>query len=194
MIRDEFRDLDKLRKKFNPLIVNKALNSAINKVGNKARTFISKKIRKKYNVRAASVAKALDEIRQNKINDVVVERVLQYSGGRISLINFNARAVRIKGGKRKAVSVLVKKSSGRKILKGKDGFGGFIASGRNGNTHVFMRETGDRHPLVKKSGPSISEMIASGDVLSSIDNFVKAELPKELDHALDYFLSKAGEI
>jgi len=196
MIRDEFKDLDELRKKHEPLIINKALNSAINKIKNKARTIISKGVRRIYNVKAAKLSQALNEIvrqpTKGAVKDVVAERVLSYTGGRISLINFGGKRVRVKGSKRRGVSVLVKKSSGRKIVKGKAGRGAFIGVGNNFNAHIFMRETESRKPIVKLWGLSVAEMVDTTKVLDEVDVFVGAELPKQLDHALDYFLDKAG--
>lgn len=204
MIREEFQDLDALRDKYNPAVVNRALNSAINKTKNKARTLVSREVRKIYNIKAAKLKAALNEIAiqptKGKVNDVVIERVLSYTGGRISLINFGAKSkvVRVanKKGKKKlkrnAVTVLVKKTSGRKLVKGKDGRGAFIGVGNNFNEHVFMRETDSRKPIVKLWGLSVAEMVNTSKVLNEVDKLVKADLPDQLDHALEYFLGKAG--
>lgn len=192
MIRTEFRDLDKLRDRFGSKIVTQALNSVVNKTANKARTFVSKTVRDTYNVKAAKIKQSLHEIRRKDPKDLVAERILQYTGGKVSLVNFGARPARISGSKRKGASVLVRKDRGRKIVKGKSGFGAFIAPGANSNVHVFIRKTTERQPIEKLSGPSIAEMIATTETQKKVDAFVQAEMPKELDHALDYFLTKAG--
>ncbi len=207
MIRDEFQDLDALRKKYNPAIINKALNSAINKTKNKTRTIVSRSVRKIYNVKANKLSAALNEYthQANKGSvDVVVERVLSYSGGRISLINFDAKTKLVstsrkrkrgkKMVKRHAVTVLVKKSEGRKIVEGKAGRGAFIGMGANSNVHIFERMTDKRQPIEKKWSLSVAEMIKTTKVLDEVDAFVKKELPDQLDHALDYFLNKAGAL
>lgn len=206
MIREEFQDLDALREKYDPRIINKALNSAINKTKNKTRTIVSRGVRNIYNIKASKLKAALKEIaiqpNKGNVNDVVIERVLSYTGGRISLINFDAKSktvrVSMKGRKKKvtrnAVTVRVKKSSGRKLVKGKDGRGAFIGVGNNSNEHVFMRSSDKRLPIEKLWGLSVPEMVNTTKVLDEVDDFVKSELPDQLDHALDYFLGKAGAL
>ena len=189
MISVELPDLDELREKIDPRVVEKALNSAVNKTANKARTFISKTVRQHYNVKAAKIKDNLTETRRK---DPIVERVLIYTGGQVSLINFGAKKARVAGTKRKGASVIVKKSSGRKIIKGENKYGAFIATGKNGNTHVFMRETESRMPIRKLSGPSVAQMIGAAEMTKEIDQFVKAEMPKQIEHELDYFITKAG--
>lgn len=194
MINLEMGDLDILREKFSPLIVSKAVNSAISKTAKKARTLVSKKIRQKYNVKANKINAALKVLKTPPYRDLISERVLSYTGKRISLINFGAKRVRVKGTKRKGVSVLVKKGGGRKIIKGKNKYGAFIAEGKNNNVHVFMRESSLRFPVEKRDGPSIPGMISATETKNEIDEFVGVEMQKQFDHELRYFLTKAGAI
>lgn len=191
MLSWEFKDLDLLRAKFGPKIVKQSLNSAMNKTTAKAKTFISKEVRKKYDVKAKAISKVLTQI---SIKDPVAERVLIYTGSNISLINFGARQVRVAGGKRKGTSVRIKKAGGRKTIKGPNRYGAFIAKGANSNRHVFMRETKERDSIEKLSGPSIPGMISQSGIGDSVDLFVQKEMPQQLDRALDYFLTKAGAI
>jgi hypothetical protein len=195
MIDIDFQDLDKLRKQFDPKVVNRALNSAINKTANKARTFISKKIREKYNVKAATIKHSLSEIRRKDPKDLVAERVLQYTGPHLVLSHFGARVARIPGSRHKGASVLVRKDRGRKIVKGRHGYGGFIIVDKKYNhLNVYERETKERYPIDALFGPSVAEMISATETFNAIDAFVGAEMPKQLEHELDYFLGKAGAI
>ena len=192
MIDTEIADLGELRKKFDSKIVTKALNSAVNKTTNKARTFISKTVREAWNVKAKKIKDSVTSTRLRDASDPVVERILIYTGGRISLINFAAKKARIPGTKRKGASVVIRKSKGRKIVRGKNRYGAFIAVGNNGNEHVFLRASEDRKSIENRRGPSVAQMVGAAEMTKEIDEFVKAEMPKQLEHELDYFLNIAG--
>lgn len=234
MIEFEITNLDELRRRYDPKIIEKALNSAVKKTANKARTLISKAVRKGYNVKAADIAKALTE---KRIRGPVTERILLYTGGRLSLMYFDPQEVRVtrdygaittKRGRDglvssrakrttkrhrelRGVTVMIKKGQ-RKKVKGPDGYGAFIAQGNRGksgggwgrklfnksaskegrgNVQVFMRDSKDRMPLSRLTGPSIPGMISRGSI-DEINAFVQEEMPKQFNHEMSFFLEKMG--
>lgn len=194
MIDVDFTDLDKLRNQFDPKIIDRALNSAINKTTKKASTYVSKKVREKYNVKAARIKGAVKQLRRPKTKDLIAERVLLYTGRKIPLVNFGARKARVKGSKHKGVSVLVKKSGGRKTVKGDTGYGAFLAESPSDELKVYIRQRKDRLPIRALYGPSVAEMVSDIEIFDQVDDFVKAEMPKQLEHELEFFLTKAGAL
>lgn len=190
-LRFELRDIDKLKRAFDPAIVQRAQQSAIRKTTRKLRTELSKRVRMRYNVAANVVAKhtSLDTLFARPDNPMAI---LKYVGGKIGLVNFGAtkRIVRGVGKsgrryKRTGVSVRVLKGEKRKILRSVPGF---IAKGENDNVHIFYRTGDTRGPIVSVQGPSVAEMVGRHEVMSGADTFLSQELPKSFSNELEFFL------
>jgi len=155
MIKWRINDIDKLRKEFGDMPIEKALRSTINKMAAKAKTAVSKEIRKTYNIKARDLNA---QMRIDKYKPSRHSAILIASGPRFSLMYFDpvettirgsdailtkrstgknasyglvSRKVR-RGKKKRGVTVKVRKDRGRKRVVGKKGYGGFIAQGRRG--------------------------------------------------------------
>ena len=164
----------------------KAEKSAIKATQRKAATQISRKVREEYNVTARAIADRL-KLRLSPDN---TEAYLWYIGTRIGLINFSGsfRNVRSARGKRFGATAKIKKKGSRFIT-----VGGFIATGRNGNTHIFQRKDlgqKGRLPIQSKTGPAIPQMVDTEEVLSSATKYVEQEYPKDLINRLNFYLQK----
>lgn len=180
MLTYEMTGLDELRRKFDPKMINKALDRAQQVAATKARTRISKEIRQLYNVKAGDVGKS---VRLQRIQN---GRLLIYTGRMIGLDKFGARPkkVKTKHGRRTGVSVVVRKTGGRKVVKH-----GFI-----GNVHgakIFKRETDARLPIRRLFGPSIAHM-AGNEVVGNLAMLqVQEDAGIEFDRYLTYLMDKA---
>lgn len=196
------KDLDKLMERFNPAVVAKANVAGANKATQKARTFISKSIRARYTVAAKAVSKRVALRRASRSNPVAE---LRYRGPRVGLINFRARSKQISiarkprgnqkgrpwGNKRQAVTVQVRKDGGRKRVESKSGF---IATGANGNEHIFYRVGKERNKLRSLKSLSIPEMVLSAEGAGAQENyqqFIEREYDIEFDRALRHYLRKS---
>lgn len=152
-------DLEKLKERFDPKHIERALKIAGRKTAMKARTQVSKLVRKEFNVKARDIA-AHSSIKRLKSGDSDI--MLFYEGKRLSLMYFDAREVknhrsgraittkRTKGGlvstaakrrsKKTGVTVKIRKAVGRENVSGLRRFGGksednyaFMAQGVRGN-------------------------------------------------------------
>jgi len=190
----DLSDLDVLYDQFDPKVVSRALTSAVNKTQRKLRTRIRLEVRKRYNVTARSINRRVT-LTAAKLQKP--DAMLKYLGPRIGLINFSSRpkVVRITGRrgrkiKRVGVTVKVRRDGPRKFVSAVPAF---IAEGRSGNRHVFARTTEARTPLRARYSLSIPQMVGNKEVIDTAFLLTKEELPKEFDHAMDFFLGKLGK-
>lgn len=132
-----------------------------------------------------------------KANYANLSASVKSTGWPLPLINYLARAVKA------GVSFQVFKRSGRSTLKG-----GFIATMKSGHKGVFWREYKDtsgyqakksvkrelpkkyRLPIRQRYGPAVPSVLEQDKVMDPI--LVKAgdRLSKELDHQLEFEMSK----
>ena len=120
-------------------IKDKATERALNRAMDSAATETKKKIREVYNVRLAAISRALKKKPAHGKQAVQVA-TLRVRGTRFGLIEFSATAIKpwnVKGKNRRkggGVSVRIKKSGGRKLIKH-----AFIAATGTGYRGVFIR-------------------------------------------------------
>lgn len=199
--------LEDLRRRYNPRKVDQAVGSALSKTARKGRTALSRAARKRYMVKAADITR---QVKLRQPSRSLESRVLTYSGSRISLMHFGAKEVRSAGGRsrvtrmskgravsrsvrankrqQKGVTVKVLRQGGRKLVRGKKGFGAFMGDQVGGGVAVFIRRGTDRLPLDKLYGPSIPEMVGHGSVSSVFGDTVRTEGPIEFERAMRFFL------
>lgn len=205
MLKYQVKNLEKLKRKFDPKIVDSANRAAQNKAAQKLRTYISKSIRDVYNVKAGAISKRV-KINRASVSSPFAE--LRYSGPRVGLINFGAKVKKVtlarkprkgqKGRKwgrfRKGVTVRVRKDGGRKQVTSKPGF---IAVGKNSNEHIFYRTGKGRNDLKSAKTWSIPEMVRlaekeGGPSNESYQEQAAAEYDVEFDRAMRHFMSQAS--
>lgn len=209
MLKYRVKNLEKLKRKFDPKIVDRANRAAQNKAAEKLRTYIKESIRDVYNVKAGAIAK---RVKLNRASVSTPFAELSYTGPRIGLVNFGARAKKVtlsrkprkgqKGRKwgrfRTGVTVKVRHDQGRKLVtkKGKKG-AGFIAVGNNNNEQIFYRTGKGRNDLVSAKTWSIPEMVRlaekeGGPSNESYQQQAAAEYDVEFDRAMRHFMSQAS--
>ena len=167
---------DNLRRVFGSNVVSKSVKSATFKTTAKTRTEISKRVRDIYAVKAGLISKSAS-IRNGSS---VREKMLLYTGANISLTEFGPRQrlVRTAKGKRKGVSVRIRKDRGRKLVKS-----GFSASLKGGK-FIGKRKTDTRFPIRGTSTVSVPGMVKSRDVIKLINKFVGEEYPAQFEREM----------
>lgn len=107
-------NLDQVTAHFRELqdgVVDKATVRALNRALDQSATAANREIRKVYNVKASAVSSAMKKQRAARLRSGVREAVLKIRGGRIGLVEFDARQTK------EGVTVLIKKGEGRKLIR-----------------------------------------------------------------------------
>jgi hypothetical protein len=171
MISLELRNLKALKSAFDPKAVDNALTRAVKTASDRVRTQISRDVRATYNIKAGDIGKAV-RVRQLRQADVPTG-MLVYTGGRLSLAKFGARPKKI--GKRKGVTVQVRKGSGRSLVKG-----AFLGAGVNSQSQIIFQRIGqDRLPIRKLTGPAIPTMVSQREIVDKASDMAAEILRRE---------------
>lgn len=204
MIEMTLTNIDELRRAFDPKLVKKALDRAISTAANRVRTQISVDVRARYNIKAGDVGKSVTLRPVNQ--DGVINRLLAYTGGRLSLRMFAVGGTEPRAGRRGRplpVRVMVLKSEGRQVLPG-----GFFAKGLNaepGTPYQVFRRRGDkrvmskgnysgqvRQPIVKETGPAIPTMVSSPKVIGAAVDRAGTVMQAEFTRQMELLMSNTG--
>lgn len=186
-------NIAELRKAFDPKLVKQALDRSIRTAAERVRTQISRDVRERYNIKAADIGKSVTLRAVNR--DGVLDRLLVYTGGRISLAKFGARPRVVRVGKRKykGVTVQVLKAEARQIVKG-----GFLAKARNAKDdtplQIFQRTGDARLPIRKLTGPAIPTMVSNKDIIAKINGTATDVLHKEFTRQMTLLMEKTGAL
>lgn len=178
MFQYEITNLDKLRRKYEPKLVDKALNQALQVATTKLRTRLSREIRQVYTVKAGDISKSVT------IRRISNGRMLIYTGRMIGLDKFGVRSKKVSTprGKRTGATVQVRKDRGRKLVKQ-----GFMAKGKL----VFQRTGDERLPIERLFGPSIAHMAGNKAIGELATLQVGNDAATEFDRYLTYLMEKA---
>jgi hypothetical protein len=201
--------------KFDHNKVKRAAHSALNKVASQAKTQISQQIREEYNMPAGKLSAFLrltSRASGNKFFATITGRGLG-----LALSSFGARQVGVKAGKKSgfqytkrakqagtlwhgasgtaggAVSVLVKRSSGRKIVSQDPRKGisePFLVRFKSGHLAVVQRIGKGRRPLQELLGPGVAGLMGSKRIMDNTTRLVNEKFEPIFAHELQYFLSK----
>lgn len=187
-------ELHKLRDDISKKATFRALNRALDKVA----TETGREIRKEYNVKQRAIVSAL---RKRRAHPKSLYARLIVEGARLGLIEFAARAVNpwnVKGRRRKpggGVSVQVKVSGGRKLIKG-----AFITAstannarggGSEGMRQVWRRAGAARTPIRNLRSLSVPQAFANEAVLRALRTVAMDTFNKNFAQQIR-FLNGAG--
>lgn len=162
--------------------IGKANIRALNRAIDTAQTVANRKIRERYNVKAAAIRKAFKKKRASKRQAYAVAE-LEISGIRIPLIEFSASWTRKM---RPGASVRVLREGGRKRIPG-----AFIGvHGASGARQVFIRTTKDRYPIKALRSVSVPQQFAHRAVLAAVQEATREAYSKNFAQQLK-FLSGA---
>jgi hypothetical protein len=195
--------------------IRSAAHSAINKVAAQAKTHISEQIREEYNMPAGKLRNFLrltSKSSGNRFEAIIIGRGL---GSALS--SFGARQVGVKASKKGgfqytkrakqagslwhgasgttggAVSVLVKISSGRKIVSQDPRKGisdPFIVRFKSGRIAVVQRMGKRRRPLQELLGPGVAGLMGSKRIMDSTIKFINGKFDQIFDHERKHFLGE----
>ncbi|RUR51416.1 phage tail protein [Vreelandella populi] len=189
----DIRQLQQLRDRFDPRIVDKALDRSVNATTRKAATFISRYTRDMYDISAGDIRRRMKIQRVNRD----ASRAILYTGRRLPLAQFKPRerwvpvssGRRVQSGPRKGrvarrrgVTVRIRKDNGRQLVQG-----GWHAKG-----HILRRENkrdNQSEPRIR-FGPSIPEMVGNQRVMDAAQDMIRDDLPRQFNQQIDYLLSR----
>ena len=187
MIEIQLTNIRQLKKEFEPKKVEKAYRSALKKTGAKTKTRVSKDVRKTYNIKARDINNI------TRLYSVSHGVVISWAGKNLSLAKFtplkriiNIGAGKPFGSKRIGVSVRIKKTSGRKLVKK-----GFQVTKLN--NQIFQRTGGKmksdptKDAIKKMFGISIPQMV-NDNILNDAANFIEQEMPIQFERAFKHFV------
>ncbi len=162
----DLSNIRELSQRFDPKIVDRALNRTLNVMQRKVRVVVSKDVRAFYNISAGRIKKDLSLKRT--IEGGKPGRMLLYVGPRIGLPNFSGKvktvrvqAVSNRGSRfstrRQATYYRATRGAGQKRAQHKTGAYGFSALLNNGNIHFAARLGNGKLQALK--GPSVAHMV-----------------------------------
>ena len=157
-----------------------ANRSTINKVLAKARTATSKAVRDIYNIKAGDLNKV---IKIRRASNQRLQGVISVRTSKTSLIKFAARPRKVN--KRIGVTVKVKKSGSRKLVKG-----GFIGTAKGTTAQqIFVRRDKARLPIDKRFTLSVSDMVQiEGE--KALNETIKKDLPRIQKSELNEYIRR----
>lgn len=194
--RVDFPFIEEAKKLFDPAIVNKAQRLAITGIKGKAKTLISRTVRRRFNVANARIAKSLKM--KNIDRGGLRSASLEYTGQRIGLINFAAKFKRVtttgskgrlagKRLRRMGATAKVFKNQRRSLIPG-----AFIVRGTSGNIQVLQRidKNNPKSKLRKLTGPAVPQMVSQPDVTRSVNDLLNKEFPQIFESKINFILER----
>lgn len=181
MLKLQIEGFEELKKTYNPNLLEKTMAVSMQKTMFKTRTFVSKSVRERYVVKAGDIKATVKFTRPSR-KPIIMQ--LAWRSKRTQLKDFKAlpRTVRTARGKRKGVTVRVRKDRGRKLIRG-----AFFGPGGRA---AYMRKGSRRHPIEKRTGIGIAQMVRTRYMEDKRDKFFAVEMQKQFKTNFDYFLKK----
>lgn len=164
-------------------IRNTVLVRTVNKTIDVAKTDMSKSIRSEFNVSAAYVRERL-RVRKATFKAGRFSVEAQLIGGDGKRRSANVIAFAARQGKT-GVSVKIKKTGGRKVIKG-----AFI--GNKGRT-VFRRVGDSRLPIEPRRTIDVPQMFTTRKINAAVIRAIQAKLPAIFEREARYALSRFGK-
>jgi hypothetical protein len=191
MINFDVGDIQKLREQLDPKKVDKAMKWSLDAIARKARTMVSREVRKTYDIKASQVSASV-QLRNINSGD---GRLLLYTGSSLPLEQFKPQVKNVSvtvshhtSGKKfkrnyKATTLKIRKDRGRKVAKGAFYHGKSVLRRSKNDKGGF-----DSDQAFKQFGPSIPGMVKHEVVFDKIDELVKTDLKKTFNDRLEYIL------
>lgn len=168
----EIKGLKELREALDPKRYKKIATRVLNKLGSQSKTAISREVRNTYNIKRDRLDAGFYMRRATWENLAVL---LRYSGRTPGLQRFDARRTN------RGVTVKVRKSGGRKVVKG-----AFMPEKIIG---VYKRVGKERFPLKRLYGPDLPGMVNTvGE--DAAQRVIDEKANKILAHEFEFELSK----
>lgn len=159
-----------------------AFTSALNRTLKHVETRTGRFVKQHYNV---SVKEIRDSISSSKATYSRPRAWIRVRSRRFTLARFLPGGL---GSTSKRARVKVKKSAGRKQVKGNPK--AFVQQSPDGNTHIFRRKGRTRYPIDVLRTLSPTQMVQNIDVYEEIQNSANEMLEKRITHEIDRRLKK----
>ena len=170
----DIKGLDAVKRMLDPKLIKKAEPRALNKTGKMARTEQSKEIRKTYNITAKRLNEELEKVsgpnRATVSKPRAIIRVKKLTKRNPGLQHYGAKQLK------KGVSYRIRKDKGRQTLPH-----AFTATMSRGAVGVFVRIGKKRLPIIRKTGPSVFQMMERVGI-GPIKRSVKDNFPRLFSH------------
>lgn len=195
-IKADFKDVKNRLDSLHTKLQGKVVSAALNKVGAKAKTEMTRAITSEFNIKADEVRSnlRLSRASRNLAKWVVVLDPFAASrrGRSFNLIRFLEKKVTLAEGRRRAkagtqnqLQFQIKKN-GRKVRVG----GAFIATNRlTGGTAVFRRTGDSRFPIEAVQTIDVKQMFNTRRINARVIETIRRELPIEFNRAIKAALS-----
>ena len=160
-----------------PREIDAAAAVAVNRTITHVVALTSKSVRAEYLVKAGDIKRTLKTQKAARSHPVGVIR----STGQPLLLSSS----RVSSATSRPLKAQVKRTSAARTVGGM-----FRGTSRSGYTGLMLRETRSSYPLRVPYGPSVPQMIASEDVIPTIETDAQAYLEKRFLHEIDYRLGR----
>lgn len=183
-ISSTFKLLEKEFSKLSRSQIQQVTKRAVNKTLTRTRSFASKQIRTKLNLKQKTLfGKHIDRFKAQGMNS---EGSLTFKSRPLSLVNFKTgrgQGVPSQVGKsmsqRSKVNIKYRKGTTTKVK------GGFIAKGKGGNVHVFKRASKNNKSYIKvQAGPSVAEFMRENNIINPVKTAATSFLIKEVSNSM----------
>ncbi|MDD2895486.1 MAG: hypothetical protein PHG81_05640 [Aliarcobacter sp.] len=169
----KIKGIDELIVKLNPKVAKQAVNRTINELGSKTRTFLVKEVRLNYNISAKDL-KQFIKIKKSRYADL--SYVMDIRSSSFNAKRFNAKKLKAKG----KMSVLIKKTDGRKVFKK----GTFVA--KNG---AVLQRKGNTQEIEGVKTVSIPQMF-NEKTLQKADKLIENEHERIFKNNFNFYIGK----
>lgn len=180
-----FKDLDKYTKKVVDDIRFKATPSAINRALASTKTFASRLIREKVNIKNKDLDKSIELNKASRSNP---QGSITFFFGRVPLSNFSPKQkiVSTPKGRRKGVTVDI--SGSRKLVRG-----AFLATVGSGHIGIFKRRTDNRLPITELTTGVLSGFVKDGTEFSDkVRAFAENSFQENMERNIEFYLNKGS--
>lgn len=164
--------------------VEKAMNNAINRGLEKARTEASRKVSEVYAIAQKDI-RAEGNVSLRKASGSGMAGEISYSGTKIPMFRFNASPRR--SGTGAVVSAALMRSNAPTIFES-----AFVATMKSGHTGIFERTTAKRFPIEEKMGLAVAQMVGNIDVTEHVEKEAQETIDKRLEHEIGHILDQSG--
>jgi len=193
--------VEKALKMYDRNHVIRAARRAIEDVAKQVMTEVKKNIREGYNIKYGTLGKFLKLSVRPRNNNL--EAVITGEGMGISLFEFGAKQEGVVANKRQfrynkkaiqrgnirhgsKVTVLVKKSSGRKVVVTDPK--AFIAKMKSGHIGVFQREGNKRLKIRQLYGPGVGGLFGTRNIMGNAKGIVIKKFSPRFNYWLEHYL------
>lgn len=191
--------VERALKKLDPQIVRRASVMAVNDVAKQGMAEAKRQITSEYNIKPGRVAQFLRLAA--RASGSVIEAVISGKGRGLALSYFGAKQEGVTASKKNfrytkmahrqgnlrrggQVSVLVKKSGGRKTVNTNPG--AFMVRLKSGHVAVMQREESERYPIKQLYGPGVGLLFGSKKIIEA----TKALINKKFGPRFTYWLNR----